>query len=74
MVTNLGATAGALASQDQALSASVPALRDTLRASRPALVALDGTLPPLRALATEATPSVAVWTRCWTPRCPSPAS
>ena len=58
MVTNLGATAGALASQDQALSASIPALRDTLRATRPALIALDATLPPLRALATEATPSV----------------
>ena len=50
--------AGALASQDSALEASVPALRDTLRAGYPALADLDATLPNLRAFAIEALPGV----------------
>ncbi len=41
LVTDLDVVAGALAAEDAALSASIPALRDTLRAARPALAALN---------------------------------
>jgi phospholipid/cholesterol/gamma-HCH transport system substrate-binding protein len=58
LVTNFNATAGALAQEDVALAASVPALRDTLRAGLPALASLNRTLPPLRMLAREALPGV----------------
>ena len=37
LVTDLNTTAGAIASQDEALEAAVPALRDTLRVGYPAL-------------------------------------
>ena len=37
LVTNFNVTAGALASEDVALAASIPALRDTLRSAQPAL-------------------------------------
>ncbi len=58
LVTDLNVTAGALARQDSALSASVPALRDTLRAGQPALAAVNNTLPTLRAFSLEAVPGV----------------
>ena len=58
LVSDLDAVAGALAGQDAALEASVPALRDTLRAGYPALGDLDATLPELRAFAREALPGV----------------
>jgi ABC-type transporter Mla subunit MlaD len=58
LVTNLNTTAGALASQDAALAASVPALRDTLRVGQPALAALNDALPTLRAFSIEALPGV----------------
>jgi hypothetical protein len=58
LVTDLNAVAGALAGQDAALAASVPALRDTLRAGLPALAELNETLPTLRAFAREALPGV----------------
>ncbi|HEX2415236.1 MAG TPA: MlaD family protein [Thermoleophilaceae bacterium] len=58
LVTDLNVTAGALASQDSALAASVPALRDTLRAGLPALAELNDTLPTLRVFAREALPGV----------------
>ena len=58
LVTDLNVTAGALARQDTALEASVPALRDTLRAGQPALASLNNALPTLRAFAVEALPGV----------------
>lgn len=58
LVTNLNTTAGALARQDAALAASVPALRDTLRAGQPALAAVNDALPTLRAFSREALPGV----------------
>lgn len=58
LVTNLGTVARALAEEDIALAASLPALRDTLLAARPALGAVNATLPPLRVLAREAQPGV----------------
>jgi virulence factor Mce-like protein len=58
LVTDLNTTAGALASQDEALAASVPALRDTLRAGQPALAELNAALPTLRIFAREALPGV----------------
>ncbi|HEY1359961.1 MAG TPA: MlaD family protein [Thermoleophilaceae bacterium] len=56
LVTNFNTTAAAFASQDQALSASVPALRDTLRAAQPALASLNDALPSLRAFSIDALP------------------
>jgi phospholipid/cholesterol/gamma-HCH transport system substrate-binding protein len=58
LVTNLNAVTGALAEQDVALAASVPALRDLLRDGQPALGALNDSLPSLRLLAREAIPGV----------------
>ena len=58
LVTDLDVVAGALASQDAALEASVPALRDTLAAGYPALGDLDAALPTLRVFAREALPGV----------------
>jgi phospholipid/cholesterol/gamma-HCH transport system substrate-binding protein len=58
LVTNFNVTAGALAREDVALAASVPALRDTLRIGYPALASLDAALPHLRAFAHDALPGV----------------
>jgi phospholipid/cholesterol/gamma-HCH transport system substrate-binding protein len=58
LVADLNTTAGALASQDAALAAAVPALRDTLRVGYPALGELNDTLPVLRSFAREALPGV----------------
>jgi phospholipid/cholesterol/gamma-HCH transport system substrate-binding protein len=58
LITDLNATAGAIASQDAALAASVPALRDTLREGYPALGELNDALPALRAFSLEALPGV----------------
>jgi virulence factor Mce-like protein len=58
LVTDLNVTAGALARQDSALSASVPALNDTLRVGQPALAAVNDALPTLRAFSLEAVPGV----------------
>ena len=58
LVTDLNTTAGALARQDDALAASVPALRDTLRVGYPALGELNDALPTLRAFSIEALPGV----------------
>jgi virulence factor Mce-like protein len=58
LVTDLNITAGALAAQDDALAASVPALRDTLREGYPALAALNDALPVLRSFSLEAIPGV----------------
>jgi phospholipid/cholesterol/gamma-HCH transport system substrate-binding protein len=58
LVTDLNTTAGAIASEDAALEASVPALRDTLRVGSPALAELNDALPTLRIFAREALPGV----------------
>jgi hypothetical protein len=58
LVTDLNTTAGALASQDTALEAAVPALRDTLREGYPALGELNAALPSLRAFSRDALPGV----------------
>jgi phospholipid/cholesterol/gamma-HCH transport system substrate-binding protein len=58
LVTNFNVTARAFARQDEALAASVPALRDTLRVGQPALRSLNDSLPELRAFAREALPGV----------------
>lgn len=58
LVSDLNTTAGAIASQDSALAAAVPALRDTLREGYPALGELNAALPTLRAFSIEALPGV----------------
>jgi ABC-type transporter Mla subunit MlaD len=58
LVTNFNITAGALAREDTALEASVPALRDTLNTGRPALAALNSALPSVRQFAVDALPGV----------------
>ena len=58
LVTDLNTTAGAIASQDSALEAAVPALRDTPREGYPALGELNAALPTLRAFSREALPGV----------------
>jgi phospholipid/cholesterol/gamma-HCH transport system substrate-binding protein len=58
LVTNFNTTAGAFASQDVALEASIPALRDTLRVAQPALASLNNALPELRAFSRDALPGV----------------
>ena len=57
-MTDLNTTAGAIASQDSALEAAVPALRDTLRVGSPALGELNAALPTLRTFSREALPGV----------------
>src|SRR3954469_2459428 len=56
LVTQLNTTFAALAREDSALEASVPALRDTLRVGVPALESLDAALPSLRAFSRDALP------------------
>ena len=58
LVTNLNVTAGALAREDVALEASMPALRDTLTVGQPALASLNSALPSLRSFAVDALPGV----------------
>jgi hypothetical protein len=55
-VTQLNVTFLALARQDAALRATIPALRDVLVVGRPALVSLDSALPSLRNFARDALP------------------
>jgi ABC-type transporter Mla subunit MlaD len=58
LVTNFNVTAAAFANEDEALAASIPALRDTLRAGEPALGSLNAALPSLRGFARDALPGV----------------
>jgi hypothetical protein len=58
LVTSFNRTAGAFASQDAALEASVPALRDVLRVGSPALASLNNALPTVRVFSREALPGV----------------
>jgi phospholipid/cholesterol/gamma-HCH transport system substrate-binding protein len=57
LITNFNTTAEAFAVQDQALSASIPALRDVLRDAQPALASLNDALPSIRAFAIDALPA-----------------
>ena len=66
LVADLNTTAGAIASQDSALEAAVPALRDTLREGYPALGELNAALPTLRAFSREALRACARRCRRWT--------
>ena len=56
LVTDFNTFAGALAREDVALEAAIPALRDVVVDGRPALAALNGTFPSLRAFARDALP------------------
>ena len=58
LVTTFNVTAGAFASQDTALEASVPALRDTLKTGQTSLAALNSALPSLRQFSVDALPGV----------------
>jgi phospholipid/cholesterol/gamma-HCH transport system substrate-binding protein len=58
LIVNLNTTVAALAREDVALAATIPALRDTLRVGRPALFSLNNFLPTLRAFARDALPGV----------------
>jgi phospholipid/cholesterol/gamma-HCH transport system substrate-binding protein len=58
LVTNLNITGAAFAREDEALEASIPELRDTLRAAQPALASLNDALPSLRRFAVDALPGV----------------
>jgi hypothetical protein len=58
LITNFNVFAGALASEDVALAASIPALRDTLRVGHPALASLNSALPTLREFSRDALPGV----------------
>jgi phospholipid/cholesterol/gamma-HCH transport system substrate-binding protein len=54
LITNLNRTARAFASEDQALAASVPALRDVLRVGYPTLATVNNALPSLARFARNA--------------------
>jgi phospholipid/cholesterol/gamma-HCH transport system substrate-binding protein len=58
LITNFNVTAGAFAREDVALEASIPELRDTLRAAMPALGSLNASLPSVRSFARDALPGV----------------
>jgi phospholipid/cholesterol/gamma-HCH transport system substrate-binding protein len=58
LITNFNVTAGAFAREDEALEASIPELRDTLLAARPALGSLNASLPSVRSFARDALPGV----------------
>ncbi len=58
LITNFNTFAGSLAREDDALAASLPLLRDTLRVAQPALQSIDNALPSLRAFARDALPGV----------------
>jgi phospholipid/cholesterol/gamma-HCH transport system substrate-binding protein len=58
LITNFNVTAGAFAREDVALEASIPELRDTLRAAHPALGSLNASLPSVRSFARDALPGV----------------
>jgi ABC-type transporter Mla subunit MlaD len=60
LITRFRITSDALASRQEQLAASLPALRDLLHEAPPALTALDGMLPPLRRLALALPPSLRI--------------
>ena len=58
LITNFNVTARALSSDQEALRATIPALRDVVVRGRPALAELDAALPTVRAFARDALPGV----------------
>jgi phospholipid/cholesterol/gamma-HCH transport system substrate-binding protein len=58
LVTNLNVTAAAFAREDDALEATIPALRDVLTAGPPALRSLNSSLPGVSRFAKDALPGV----------------
>ncbi len=58
LVTNFNVTAAAFAREDDALQATVPALRDVLAIGRPALASLNDTLPGVNRFAVDALPGI----------------
>jgi phospholipid/cholesterol/gamma-HCH transport system substrate-binding protein len=56
LVTNFNTFAAALAREDRALEASIPALDEVLRVGSPALRSLNNALPSVRAFARDALP------------------
>src|SRR5215213_2930395 len=57
-ITNFNTTAGALAAESTSLSATIHELAPTLEEARPALLHLDQSLPPFRALAIQLEPGI----------------
>jgi len=60
LITRFRVTNDTLASRQQRLAASLPALEELLDAAPPALRALDGMLPPLRRLSVALRPSLRI--------------
>ncbi len=58
LITNLNITANALAREDDALQAAIPALRDVLTAGPPAFRSLNSSLPSVSRFAKDALPGV----------------
>jgi len=58
LVTNFNTTAAAFASEDDALQATIPALRDVLAVGRPALQSLNSSFPGVQRFAVDALPGV----------------
>ncbi len=58
LVTNFNTTAAAFASEDDALQATIPALRDVLAVGRPALQSLNSSFPGIQRFAVDALPGV----------------
>ncbi len=58
LLTDFNTTAGALARRQGSLAAAVAELPRTLRTAQPALAALNGAFPPVRALASALRPGV----------------
>jgi phospholipid/cholesterol/gamma-HCH transport system substrate-binding protein len=58
LITNFNVTAGALADESVALSATLRELAPTIEQARPALVELNETLPPLRSFSRELRPGI----------------
>ena len=58
LVTNFNTPAAAFASEDDALQATIPALRDVLAVGRPALQSLNSSFPGIQRFAVDALPGV----------------
>ncbi|MGI8579052.1 MAG: MlaD family protein [Solirubrobacteraceae bacterium] len=58
LITDFNTTAGAFASQSNALSSAIDELPRTLKVGQPALAALNNALPPVRALSNALRPGV----------------
>ncbi len=58
LVTNFNTTAAAFAREDDALQATIPALRDVLAVGRPALQSLNSSFPGIQRFSVDALPGV----------------